>query len=93
MGLTTVVYCTGWAISPCTATIGSGGGPEAAGPEQPDHSDACRRYWGRLPKNLKAVALSVGMQQALLQIMQNQPCALELPGPPFLVAQAALFQV
>jgi hypothetical protein len=48
---------------------------------------------GRLPKNLKAVALSVGMQQALLQIMQNQPCALELPGPLFLGAQAALFQV
>jgi hypothetical protein len=33
------------------------------------------------------------MQQALLQIMQNQPCALELLWPPFLGAQAALFQV
>jgi hypothetical protein len=33
------------------------------------------------------------MQQSLLQIMQNQPCALELLWPPFLGAQAALFQV
>jgi hypothetical protein len=40
----------------------------AVGSELPDHSDACCVYWGSIHIDFKAVALSIGIQQAIRQI-------------------------
>jgi hypothetical protein len=63
---------TGWAVSPCTTTYGSGGVRSAAGPVPPDQWDATCQYWGGIHIDFRAIPLSIGMQQAVRKIIQNK---------------------
>jgi hypothetical protein len=62
---------TGWAISPCTPTVGGGSGLSPTGLVLRGLSDNSWGLLGGIHITYWQVALLIGMQQAILQIIPN----------------------